>query len=262
MSLVNGLDAGCKVAFITGGSTGIGAATVKKFVQERVKVGILDIHPAADVALKAFSSEDVLFIKGDVSNVADIQNAIDLTAKKFGRLDAVFANAGIYHSKPLPEITEQDFDNIVNVNQRGAFFTVQKGIAKMKEYGRGGSVIIMASDQCFVGKPNAFLYGMTKGAIGQLTKSVALACALDNISVNAVCPATIVTPLAEKAIKAYSQRSGKDEKAIWDEEAKNHPVGRCGRAEEVADVVYFLAAKSPKFMTGTLIPIDGGFTVK
>jgi len=249
-----------RVAFITGGASGIGAATVREFVNQKIKVGFLDIDRTKGRELAScFKPEEVLFIEGDVSNVSDIQNAIACTVETFGQLNIIFANAGIYDTKNLLEVTEDIWHHLMNVNLKGIVFTVKEGLPYLIKNG-GGSIILMGSDQCFIGKPNSCLYGMTKGAISQFTKTTALDFGVHNIRVNAICPATIRTSLAEKVFSHYAQINQMDVEDLWKAEANKYLLKRYGTSEEVAHLIYFLASEEASFITGSLYMIDGGLT--
>jgi 2-keto-3-deoxy-L-fuconate dehydrogenase len=249
-----------KVAFITGGASGIGAATVKEFIQQNIKVGFMDMDRSKGEELASgFSPEEVLFIEGDVSKVADIHDALAQTVHTFGHLDIVFANAGVYDTKNAMEITEEAWHRVVDTNLKGVVFTVKEALPYLTENG-GGSIVLMGSDQCFIGKPNSSLYGMTKGAIGQFTKSTAIDFGPYNIRINAVCPATIRTPLAEKVFSYYADMNGVDVEELWHAEADKYPIKKYGSSEDVAHLVYFLASDNAAFITGSLHLIDGGLT--
>lgn len=252
-----------KVAFITGGATGIGAATIKKFVEQNIKVGFLDINHDKGVALAStLSPDDVIFIEGDVSCVADIRNGIEQTVKKFGQLDIVFANAGIHQLKTLLEMSEHDWKKMMDVNVKGVVFTVKEALPYLIQQG-GGSVIITGSDQALVGKRSNCAYGMSKGAVVQFAKSAALDFGAQNIRVNAICPATIRTPLAEAAFNQWAKNSNTaDVEDLWNREAESYPLKRYGTSEEVANLVYFLASDDASFITGSVYSIDGGFTAQ
>ena len=247
--------------FITGGATGIGAATVRKFVSEGTKVGFLDTNARDGERLRAeLSADSVCFFEGDVRDADRQSEAIQSTIDRFGGLDAVFANAGIYRPNSLLTVTDDDLDRIIDINVKGVVYTVRAAAKQMIEMG-GGAIVIMASDQSFIGKPNCFAYGLTKGALGQMTKNVALDLAPHNIRVNAVCPATIRTPLSEQAMQGWADRElGGEVNRAWELEAKAHPLGRIGTPEEVAQLVYFLASDAASFITGGLYLIDGGLT--
>jgi len=250
-----------KAAFITGGATGIGKATVEKFIREGVKVAFLDMNEEGGLALRSrYGPSEVVFFPGDVRSISCLRCALEQTVTLFGKLDILFANAGISRPNTILDITEAEWDLIMDTNLKGVVFTLREGIPYLIANG-GGAIVLMGSDQCFVGKRFQFAYGASKGAIGQITKSLALDLAEYNIRVNAVCPGTIRTPLSEAAVKRWAdwEFDGNVQKA-WQVEASRYPLRRVGTPEEVAELVYFLSTDRSSFMTGSLLPIDGGLT--
>ena len=149
---------------------------------------------------------------------------------------------------------------MIDTNIKGTVHTLRATVPYLVEQG-GGSVVINASDQCYVGKPNSFGYGLTKGALGQITKSMAIDLGPKGIRVNAVCAGTIRTPLTEKLFQSFADIThGGDAGAYWSSEAALYPLGRVGEPYEVAELMYFLASDAASFMTGGLYLVDGGLT--
>jgi len=253
---------GNKVAFVTGGASGIGAATITTFIEQGIKVGFLDCNSqAGNSFIKNFSDEDILFIPGDVSKVSNIKKAINATIEKFDHIDIVFANAGIHHMQNLLDLTEEDWQTIIDINLKGAVFTVKEALPHLIK-NKGGSIIINCSDQSFIAKSNMPAYGLTKAALAQFTKSTALDFGAFNIRVNAICPATIRTPLAEGVMQQWAATDFQnDVEKAWKVEAEKYPLKRYGTCQEVANLVYFLASDASSFMTGGTYLIDGGLTI-
>ena len=247
-----------KAAYMTGGATGIGRATLDVFVREGIKVGTLDRNQEAGEEAQSQHGEDnVLFIAGDVANRGDVRRSVEATVEKFGGLEIIFTCAGVHRFNSVLDITEEQWDEVMNINLKGTFHALCEATPHLVE-GGGGSIILMGSDQCFIGKGTSFAYGASKGAIGQMAKSLAIDLGPKNIRVNAVCPGTIRTPLSIAGFNRAAEELDRDVDELWALEAAKYPLGRVGEPEEIAEVVYFLASPASGFVTGSLYAIDGG----
>ncbi|AIQ45014.1 short-chain dehydrogenase [Paenibacillus sp. FSL R7-0273] len=241
-----------KVAIVTGGASGIGLATVKAFLAKGAKVVIADYNEehgkAAEQDLKQTYS-DVLFVKVNVADEKQVENLVSETVKRFGKLDIMFNNAGIGVQKPSHELTDEEYKRVIAINQDGVFYGAKYAIREMLKTG-GGSIISTSSILGSVGEPTSMPYAASKGAINQITKSLALEYADRNIRVNAVAPGFIESGLVNK--EALGD--------FYDGLVAKHPLGRLGNPEEIAHAVVFLAEND--FVTGTTISVDGGYLAK
>lgn len=243
-----------KSIFITGGASGIGAAAVKRFAAEGWRVTFMDVHPreARELISSINAPEPVCFIEGSTRSRGDLEAALELAADDAGGIDALFANAGIHRKNTVINITDDELNDLIQTNIVGTVNTIQCAIPFLANAQDGQSAIVInASDQCFIGKAGNFGYGLTKGALGQLTRSAAIDLAHLGIRVNAVCPSTIDTPLAARCLRTPKDRA--DEDALF-------LRGRMGTPDEVAAMVFFLAGDQASFCTGALYPVDGGLT--
>lgn len=240
-----------KITVITGASSGIGKATLELLRTEGSIVYNLDHKEPA--------TPDPYFILCDVSKRTDIENAIHTIHAKEKRIDFLFANAGMHLFATLEETTPEQVEKLVAINLLGPFYLLQAVIPIMKAQ-KQGSIVLMGSDQAFVGKASSAVYGMTKGAIGQLTKSTAIDYAPFNIRVNCICPGTINTPLLDNAVRQFVAKSGQDSSAVYASLDTVQPAGRIGQPEEIAKAVRFLLSDDSSFTTGCLFAVDGGYT--
>ncbi len=240
-----------KVTVITGASSGIGKATLELLRSEGSIVYNLDNKQPA--------SSDPFFILCDVSNRTDIEKAIQSVYEKEKRIDFLFANAGMHLFATLEETSYEQMESLVSINLLGTFYLLKAVIPIMKEQQKG-SIVLMGSDQALVGKASSSVYGMTKGAVGQLTKSTAIDYAPFNIRVNCICPGTIQSPLLDRAVQQFVAKTGQETAAVYSSLDTVQPMGRIGQPEEIAKAVRFLLSDDSSFATGSLLAVDGGYT--
>lgn len=239
-----------KVAVVTGGNSGIGLATAKRFREEGAKVVISGRdQKTLDEAVKTIGGE-VLAVRADVAKLADLDKLYKTVSEKFGKIDILFANAGIGKFVPISESTEQLFDEIFDINVKGVFFTIQKALPLLND---GGSIVINSSVANEVGFPGSSIYSATKAAVRSFARTLTAELVGRGIRVNVVSPGPIHTPIF--------QRNGLSEAQI-DEIAQalvsRVPMKRFGTPEEVADTVLFLASPESSYITGVDINVDGG----
>ena len=244
---------------ITGAATGIGAATARRFVDEGWYVTMVDINDAVGAALAPELGPRAHYIHGDVCSAADMESAVAAAEAQHGPLTSVFANAGIHRHNTLLDISEEEFDRIVRTNIYGAFHTLRAAVPAIIASG-GGSVVITASDQSTVGKHRSFAYGLTNGALGQMTKSLSLDLLPQGVRVNAICPGTIRTPMVDAIFERIAAKGDATVDQLWESEAAEYACGRVGEPAEVAALVYFLASDASSFCSGGLYLIDGGLS--
>lgn len=219
----------------------------------------MDINKEAATALLAEVNqpERLLFTEGNTRNRADIHRAVEATVQAFGSLNSVIANAGIHRSNTLLDITDEELDLMIQTNIYGTVNTLREAVPHLIEAG-GGTVVINASDQWFVGKAHSFAYGLTKGALGQITRSLSIDLGPKNIRVNAVCAGTIHTPLVDNLFQKFAEVNHCSIDDYWQEENALYARGSVGKPEEVAEMIYFLASDASSFCTGGHYLVDGG----
>jgi len=240
-----------KIAIVTGGSTGIGKATISKLSAEGAKVYNFDVVEVEDSA--------GIFIKCDVSDYTQVQKAVKKVYDLENKIDLLFANAGVHLFANIEETSIEEFEKVLSVNIKGVYFILKEIIPIMKNQNKG-NILLMGSDQSFVGKGQSSVYGMTKGAIGQLTKSTAIDYACFNIKVNCICPGTIQTPLLDKAVQRLKSITNMQDDEIKTLLEEAQPIKRVAQPEEVANTACYLLSDENSFMTGSLVPVDGGYT--
>ena len=246
-----------KVAVVTGAAQGIGRACAERFLKDGAKVVIGDVNAAqlAKTAAELGNPSGLATLQTDVSKRTDVDALVQLAAEKFGRLDVIVNNAGIARTQQFLDITEEDFDTVLGINLKGAFFGTQAAARQMiaqNEAGRGngGVVINMSSVNALLAIPALSTYAMSKGAMNQLTTTAAVALAPHNIRVVGIGPGTILTELVAQQIMT----SDAARKSVL----SRTPIGRCGEPGEVASVASFLASEDASYVTGQTVYVDGG----
>ncbi len=240
-----------KIALITGGSSGLGLATAMRFIAEGAYVFITGRRQAElDAAVKELGP-NVTAIRGDISNLADLDLLFAIIKEQKGRLDILFANAGRGDFAPLGQITEEHFDKAFDINVKGTLFTVQKALPLMPD---GAAIVVNGSMVSIKGLPAFSVYAATKAALRSFARTWAVDLKDRKIRVNVVSPGTVVTP-------AYKSELGLSDKQIEEftaQAAAVTPLGRAGTPDEIAKAVVFLASDDSSYITGIELFVDGG----
>ena len=244
-----------RVALVTGGGAGIGRATAEAFAAAGARVSVADVDRAnGEKVVDAITAAggEAQFIPCDVSQAVAVENLVTQTLEAYGRLDFAFNNAGIeIENARLADGSEADFDRIIDVNVKGVWLSMKYELAAMVAQG-GGVIVNTASVAGLGAAPKMSIYSASKHAVIGLTKSAAIEYAKKGIRVNAVCPAVIDTDMFRRAAEADPRKA--------DFAIAMHPVGRLGRADEIAAAVLYLCSEGAAFTTGVALPVDGGAT--
>ena len=240
-----------KIALVTGANSGIGLATAKRFVSEGAYVFITGRRDAELAAAAAQIERNVTAVPGDVSRPADLDRLFAQIKREKGRLDVLFANAGVAKYAPLGTITEEFYDSIFDINVKGLLFTVQKALPLMRD---GASIILNASIVGSKGLPANSVYAATKAAVRSFARTWTTDLKARRIRVNAVSPGSIDTP-GLNGLLASSEAGEQRRKAI----SSAVPLGRFGTPDEIAKAVVFLASDDASYITGAELFVDGGF---
>src|SRR6187200_1244302 len=242
-----------KIAVITGGNSGIGLATAQRFVEEGAYVFITGRRQSElDAAVKQIGKNNVTGVQGDVSNIADLDRLYDTVKQQKGRIDVLFANAGIIELAPLGSITESHFDKIFNINVKGLLFTVQKALPLFQD-GSGGSIILTGSIGGSKGYEGSNVYSATKAAIRSFARSWTVELKQRKIRVNAISPGPIDTPMTSSMVQSEELGEQLNTNLV-----SAVPLGRMGSPDEVAKAVSFLASDDSSYVTGIELFVDGG----
>ena len=240
-----------KSVVVTGASNGIGRATALRMAAEGARLVINDIDARRLEQLRSeleTSGAEVRSVVGDVSRVDDARAMIEAAVEAFGRLDVLVANAGIIPELDLLSATAEDFDHVMAVDGRGMFLTCKFAVEAMLAHGGGGAIVCLSSISGEAGQKGQAVYGPAKFVASGITKHLAVELAGHGIRVNAVAPGTIATEAVQKLSEEYVAGM----KAM-------HPLGRLGQPDEVAHAILFLASDDASFITGAVLPVDGGY---
>ena len=176
-----------------------------------------------------------------------------------GRIDLLFIAAGVHLFAGIEDTSIEEFERVLSINTKGPFYVLKEVLPLMRKQ-RYGNIVLMGSDQVFIGKGSSAVYGLSKAALGQLTKSTAIDYAPYNVRVNCICPGTIDTPMSSRRFSGSIEVSGTPIEAIFDSLRKAQPIQRLGTAEEIGKAVMFLLSDDCAYMTGALLSVDGGYT--
>jgi NAD(P)-dependent dehydrogenase (short-subunit alcohol dehydrogenase family) len=241
-----------RVVVITGGSQGIGQACARRLAQDGAAVALWDLADAAGQQLATeltAQGAPALYCHCNVADKAQVEAALAATLARFGHVDGLVNNAGIFRAAEFLDITEADWDAVIAVNLKGSFL-VGQAVAREMVKARGGAIVNMSSVNGMLTIPTIASYNASKGAINQLTRVMALSLADRGVRVNAVAPGTIATELAKAAVLTSAEAQSRI--------MSRTPMKRLGEPGEIADVVAFLLSAASSYMTGEIVVVDGG----
>ena len=247
-----------KVAIVTGGARGIGAAIVDRYVAEGARVSVADVNVAEAQETAARHGEKAFAVALDVTRSASIEAAVESVAARWGGIDILVNNAGIFDMGPIVEVTEESYEKVFAVNVKGLFFTLQAVAKRMIAQGRGGKIINMASQAGRRGEALVSIYCASKAAVISLTQSAGLDLIKHRINVNGIAPGVVDTPMwdhVDSLFARYEHRPLGEKKRLVGEAV---PFGRMGLPEDYAGAAVFLASSDSDYVVSQTLNVDGG----
>jgi NAD(P)-dependent dehydrogenase (short-subunit alcohol dehydrogenase family) len=248
-----------KTVLVTGGSLGMGRACAERFAKGGANVVVFAVDEASTTQAVGELGPNAIGCVGDVRRSADMAAAVDKAVETFGGLDILVCSAGIQRYGTVVETPEDVWDDVLDINLKGIYIAAKYAIPEMRKRG-GGAVVAISSVQSYASQTSVAAYTASKGGINALVRAMALDHAGENITVNAVCPASIDTPMLRWAADLY--KGDKTAEQTLDAWGKGHPIGRVGQPWEVAEMVAFLASDKARFITGADFKVDGGVMAK
>ncbi|MBI1342219.1 MAG: glucose 1-dehydrogenase [Terrimonas sp.] len=241
-----------KIAIVTGGGSGIGLAITEKFIREGITTVIIGRDEKNLNRAKEKLGEHCYPLRGDLSDLASIPELVNTIIKQFGRIDILVNNAGINHKKDFTEVTDEEFQQVINTNLT-AVFVMSREVTRHMLLQGSGSIIHISSMAAQYGLPKVIAYSASKTAIDGMTRAMAVELSPKGIRVNAIAPGFIVTAMTDAALNADPERKNK----VF----SRTPMGYMGTPDDIAEAAFFLAGDSSKYITGVVLPVDGGNSI-
>ena len=239
-----------KTAIITGGGTGIGLATARAFYQEGAKIILFGRRKEKLEKAVEKLGDSAVIVQGDMTNNKDLDQLIKETLNNFKKIDILVNNAGLFNGSPLHEISDSQWDEIMDINIRSVFQLTRRVLPAMLSQ-KYGSIIHISSILGLIAVPQVAAYNVSKGALNQFSRSIAVEYGSSGIRSNSICPGLIATDMTADLMKDAD---------LMKEWSKDYPIGRFGKPEDVANACLYLASDESSFVTGITLPVDGGFT--